>query len=174
METKPRIQFYGARGSIPVCGSGVLAFGGNTTCLQLDSPNSNRVIGIDAGTGIRHDHPGGAYSYQFEMDGKSQVFSTDIEHGDGIDRRIVEFSRDADILIHDGQYTAKELEHRRGWGHSSYDQALQVAELAGARRLIITHQDPDHDDTVLQEMEHKCRRRFPKTLLAREKMEIEW
>ena len=51
--TKIRIVFYGTRGSIPVCGSGYDEFGGNTTCLLFDTPDSVNVGIIDAGTGIR-------------------------------------------------------------------------------------------------------------------------
>jgi phosphoribosyl 1,2-cyclic phosphodiesterase len=131
--------------------------------------NGNNVI-VKA---IRHNHPGGAYTYRFELNGKAFVFCTDIEHAGGIDRRIVDFCRNADLLIHDAQYTAEELRHKRGWGHSSYDQAMQVAELAGVKQLILTHHDPDHDDVFLSKMELKCRQRIANVIFARELMEFE-
>ena len=77
----------------------------------------------------------------------------------------------ADLLVHDAQYTAEELQKRRGWGHSSFDQAIQVAEMAGVRRLAFTHHDPGHDDEFLERIEKLCRERFPNAVLAREGME---
>src|SRR6267154_91253 len=78
----------------------------------------------------------------------------------------------ADLLVHDAQYTAEELQKRRGWGHSSFDQAMQLAEMAGVKRLALTHHDPDHDDEFLERIEKLCQERFPNAVLAREGMEI--
>jgi ribonuclease BN (tRNA processing enzyme) len=100
------------------------------------------------------------------------VVCTDVEHGEEIDLRLVELARGADLLVHDAQYTAEELPKRRGWGHSSFDQAMQVAEMAGVKRLALTHHDPEHDDEFLRRIEKLCRERFPNTVLARERMEI--
>ena len=124
-------------------------------------------------TANRHNHPGGAYGYRIEREGKVLVFCTDIEHGDEIDQNVVELCKDADLLIHDAQYTSEELKVKKGWGHSSYEQAIQVAEMAGVKQLAITHHDPDHDDEFLLGMEKQCQERFPNCVLAREKMEIE-
>jgi phosphoribosyl 1,2-cyclic phosphodiesterase len=123
-------------------------------------------------TGRRHNHPGGAYGFRIEREGKVLVICTDIEHGEAIDPKVVELSRGADLLVHDAQYTAEELQTHRGWGHSSYDQAMEVAEMAGVKRLAMTHHDPDHDDEFLLRMEKLCQRRFPNSQLAREGMEI--
>lgn len=124
-------------------------------------------------TARRHQHPGGAYSYRFERNGKKIVICTDIEHGEEIDSMTVQFAKDADLLIHDAQYTEDELKSRRGWGHSSFKQAVEVAQRANVKALAITHHDPDHDDAFLRNMEKVCQEVFPNTILAREKMEIE-
>ena len=122
---------------------------------------------------IKHNHPGGAYSYRLQdMEGKVVVYCTDIEHGEHIDQNVVELARDADVLIHEAQYTPEELPRYKGWGHSSWAQAVEVAEKALVKRLIITHHDPDHDDEFLLDVERQCQDRFPNTLLAREKMEL--
>ena len=123
-------------------------------------------------TGRRHNHPGGAYSFRIERKGKVLVICTDVEHGEEIDPRVVELSRGADVLVHDAQYTAEELRTHRGWGHSSFDQAMQVAEMAGVKHLVMTHHDPEHDDEFLARMEKLCQGRFASTQFAREGMEI--
>ena len=73
-------------------------------------------------TALKHNHPGDAYSYRIEEKhgGKVLVFCTDIEHGDDIDPQIVELARNADLLIHEAQYTPDELTTHKGWGHSSW------------------------------------------------------
>ena len=122
---------------------------------------------------LRHQHPGGAYSYRIEENGKSIVFCTDIEHGNSVDEEVVAFCRDADLLIHDAQYTREELNQHRTWGHSSYEQALEVAKRAAVKRLILTHHDPSHSDAFLEKREKECRQQFEGALLARENMQIE-
>ncbi len=125
---------------------------------------------------LKHNHPGNAYSYRFtEVDsGKVFVYCTDIEHGDEIDKRVVELSRDADLLIHDAQYTPDELKQKKGWGHSSWEQAVQVAEQAGVKRLALFHHDPEHDDSFLLSVEKECRKRFSNAFFAREGSAVEF
>jgi ribonuclease BN (tRNA processing enzyme) len=123
-------------------------------------------------TGQKHNHPGGAYSFRIERNGKVLVVCTDVEHGEQIDGRLVELARGADLLVHDAQYSAEELQKRRGWGHSSFDQAMQLAEMADVKGLALTHHDPDHDDEFLERIEKLCQERFPNAVLAREGMEI--
>lgn len=126
-------------------------------------------------TALKHNHPGDAYSYRIEgkRDGKVLVFCTDIEHGDEVDANIVELAKDADLLIHEAQYTPDELPKHKGWGHSSWEQAVEVAKRASVKKLAITHHDPDHDDAFLRNVEKQVQAQFPNAVLAREKMEIE-
>ena len=121
----------------------------------------------------KHTHPGGAYGYRIELDGKAMVFCTDVEHLNSIDEKVVKLAEGADLLIHDAQFTDEELKKKKGWGHSSFSQAIEVAERANVKMLALTHHDPDHDDAFLRKMEKKCQQRFKYSFLAREKMEIE-
>lgn len=125
--------------------------------------------------GVLHNHPGGAYSYRIEgQNGKIITYCTDIEYVDGvIDERIVDLARGADLLIHDAQYTPEELRTHRGWGHSSWDQACEVAERAGVKLLALTHHDPNHDDETLRAMEKACQQRFKNSVFARDLMEVD-
>lgn len=63
-----------------------------------------------------------------------------------------QLSRDADLLLHDAQYTAEEYQPRVGWGHSTMDDALQFAEMAGVKKLLFFHHDPAHTDEHLQHL----------------------
>lgn len=119
-----------------------------------------------------HKYLGGSYGYRLNDENRSLVVCTDIEHLEGIDERIVDFARDADLLVHDGQYTPEEYKKFKGWGHSTWEHAIQVATMARVKRLIITHHDPDHNDDFLDGIERECQQTLPGTILAREGMEI--
>lgn len=122
---------------------------------------------------VRHPHPGHACTYRVAEGGKVLVYCTDVEHGEGIDPGVVAISRDADLLIHEAQYTPEELPGKKGWGHSSWVQAVEVAEQAGVKRLALFHHDPDHNDDFILGIEKKCQERFRESFAAREGTEIE-
>ena len=143
--------------------------------MMFWAPDTTRYItraGVDV-IASKHNHPGDAYGYRLEEAGKVLVYCTDVEHNDRIDPNVVALSRNADLLIHDAQYTPEELKAKKGWGHSSWEQAVEVAEQAGAKKLALFHHDPEHTDNFLFRMEEECQRRFPVAFLSREGMEIE-
>lgn len=128
-------------------------------------------------------HPNGVLGYRIEDAGKSICIATDCEHpSDGtIDQNLLELARDVDILIYDGQYTPQEyaphkydLEGpgKQGFGHSTPQEGVRAAKTAGAKKLIITHHDPLHDDKFLLNIEAETRKLFPETYFAREGMLI--
>ena len=64
--------------------------------------------------------------------------------------RMNRFLREADLLIHDGQFTEQEYRAGRiGWGHSSIEHAVSLAESSGCRRLVLVHHDPTRTDSEL-------------------------
>jgi phosphoribosyl 1,2-cyclic phosphodiesterase len=120
----------------------------------------------------KHKHPGGAYSYRLMTENKVFVYCTDIEHGEMIDKNVIHIARNADLLIHDAQYTPEELPSKRGWGHSSFEQAVSVAEQACVKKLALFHHDPDHNDEFLMNLEKRCQIKFPNSFFARDGMEL--
>ena len=121
---------------------------------------------------LHHKFPGGSYGMRFEDDSKVLVFCTDVEHINGLDESVVELARNADLLVHDGQYTDEEYIKYKGWGHSSWRHAVEVARRSNVKRLAITHHDPDHDDVMLDTMEKECQKEFPNSFFAKEGMEV--
>ncbi len=107
-------------------------------------------------------HPQGGFGFRFEEDGKSLVFITDNEltrrvwQGKSIDD-FVPFCRNADILIHDAQFLPEEIEAHRGWGHSDYSTALELAQRAGVKHLVLFHHEPARTDPEIAMIEKKCR-----------------
>jgi len=68
--------------------------------------------------------------------------------------KILNFFSGADILIHDTQYTAKEFEKHLGWGHSSYEYAIDTASRAKVKKLVFFHHDPNNSDEKLESFEN--------------------
>ncbi len=62
---------------------------------------------------------------------------------------LVRFLGGVDTLIHDGMYTEAMIESRAGWGHSTPEQAIDLARDAGCQRLVLFHHEPEHDDAAI-------------------------
>ena len=261
------VRFWGTRGSIPTPGPGTARYGGNTSCVELQTDDGNLFV-LDCGTGIRelglsllgrsatpprihiligHTHwdhiqgfpfftpvflPGteiniyaplgfqrsledalsGQMQYSYfpvKLDDlSSRIHYTELDEGffrignslvetqylnhtaptigyritEGStsvayvtdhepfwqssgpvfqhpgDQLHVEFIRNADLLIHDAQYSEEEYKGKVGWGHSPIGYVRDVALAADARRLALFHHDPTHDDAWLEETEQELRK----------------
>ena len=113
------------------------------------------------------NHPQGASGYRIEANGAVIVYATDYEHGvSGSDAILCEYAQDADILICDAQYTPAEYETHRGWGHSTWENAVLLARHARAQHLILFHHDPLHDDQTMMRISQDARVHFENTTAA--------
>ena len=75
------------------------------------------------------------------------------------DQRHIDFLADADLVIHDSQYTVAEYSQKTGWGHTPAEWAVDYAIAARAKRLALTHHDPFRDDEAVDRVLEMCRRR---------------
>ncbi len=125
------------------------------------------------------NHPALTLGYRLESSRAVVVYATDHEpharpplegsHQPGMDpnvlpvhredQRHIEFLREADLVIHDAQYTAAEYPQKTGWGHSPMEDTVDVAMAARAKRLALFHHDPLRDDDALDRLVDLCRRR---------------
>ncbi|HYJ78558.1 MAG TPA: MBL fold metallo-hydrolase [Longimicrobiaceae bacterium] len=102
---------------------------------------------------FRLRHPGVTYGYRVRHGGAVLAYVPDNELGGAEARwydQIVEFVRGADLLIHDAMFTDAEYVRLQGWGHSTFAQAVRLAEDAGVRRLRLFHHAPDRSDAELE------------------------
>lgn len=84
-----------------------------------------------------------------------------------------ELAADADLLIHDAQYTEEEYPAHVGWGHSSIEHAWAFARQARVKRLVTFHHDPGHDDDELDAIISDLDTRDgPEVIGGREGMEL--
>lgn len=124
-------------------------------------------------------HPGGVFVYRLTWRGRSVVYATDTEGYIGTDKRLVEFAKDADVLIHDAQYLDEhywgQLEgfpSTQGFGHSTVTMACEVALSSSAGQLVLFHHEPAYTDAMLAGMERTAKRLFAETAAAYEGLEI--
>jgi len=259
-----RVVFWGSRGSIPTPGPATARYGGNTSCVSVETGNDGHLVILDAGTGIRllgaelvrraeagavtvdlllsHTHwdhiqglpffapffgkgnsvriwgarqgdvdlevilrqqmhpvvfpvpldelaatptvthvkdaefsidgfsvraarlrhPGNTLAYRLTPagGGASMAYVTDNELGSGGDygepqtwrRDLERFLDGVDLLIHDAMFTPEELARHRGWGHSSYEEAVTLAAKVRVGRLVLFHHRPERDDAGMDEV----------------------
>jgi ribonuclease BN (tRNA processing enzyme) len=84
-------------------------------------------------------------------------------------RDFVTFLKGVDLLIHDAMYTPRELERHRGWGHSTYEESVTLAQDAGAKKVVLFHHEPEHDDKEMDAL-LAAARKFAKS--RREPLEV--
>ena len=115
-------------------------------------------------------HPQGASGFRLEAGGKSVVYVPDREAAGNAELHKVlrKYAEGADLLIHDSQYTPEEYGLHRGWGHSTWAEAVEIAQEANVKQLILFHHDPDHDDARLTQIEQLALARFDRACMARE------
>jgi phosphoribosyl 1,2-cyclic phosphodiesterase len=98
----------------------------------------------------RANHPGATVGYRLLSPNGVVCFFPDTEpHQGGDDREMIEFIRDADVLILDSQYSLAEYQKHVGWGHGCVDESVALALKAGVKKLVLFHHDPDHDDRTI-------------------------
>jgi phosphoribosyl 1,2-cyclic phosphodiesterase len=119
-------------------------------------------------------HPGGAIGYRIEHAGKAVAYVTDVELGNGpLDPALLALTRGAGLVILDTTYTDEELAEHAGWGHSSWQQGIRLAQEAGAGRLCLFHHDPDRDDDAMDRIKANAEAARPGTVVAREGLQID-
>lgn len=107
------------------------------------------------------NHPDGGTAYCLYGDGKKLAYVTDNELIPPSEvtttwQQWLTFIEDADILIHDAQYTSQDMPYKHGWGHSTYSQVVKLAIEAKVKQLFIISHDPtrtDHELLALEQQE---------------------
>jgi phosphoribosyl 1,2-cyclic phosphodiesterase len=131
-------------------------------------PGGEFTVGPFRAQSMQLRHPGTTLAYRLVpvAGGRSMAYVTDNELGPGGSydtppnwrRELVKFLSGVDLLIHDAMYTPAELDSHRGWGHSSYEESVELAADAGAKRLVLFHHEPEHDDDALDALQAAAQR----------------
>lgn len=119
----------------------------------IDFENANHAIGSAEITARPVPHNGLTNGYRIAWDDFVVAYVPDhqqpIHAPETVADSVLELARDADLLIHDAQFTPELLEVRPNWGHCTPEYACRVAEQAGAKRVALFHHDPLHDDQTV-------------------------
>lgn len=121
------------------------------------------------------NHPGMTLGYRISAGGVTVTYATDTEpfrtlleknlddgtkgreYGKIADEDLVRLARGADLYIADSQYTPADYEQKIGWGHTCYEDAVELAVQAQVGTLALFSHDPMHDDDAVDEKVATCR-----------------
>lgn len=114
------------------------------------------------------NHPEGVFGYRVEENGKSFVYAPDVEQSpdEAISEDIQYLVQGVDVLIFDSMYTPKEYESHRGWGHSTWETACEIAKNFDVKQLVLFHHEPNHSDDFIDQVVKEARKIFPNTIAA--------
>jgi phosphoribosyl 1,2-cyclic phosphodiesterase len=123
-----------------------------------DAPEAPVTVGSATIRAAKVAHQGPTVGYRIEEHGRTFVYLPDHEPSLGTDLATVpaawmsghDIARDADVLLHDGQYRDHEYPAHVGWGHSGVGHAMEFADKANVDRLVLFHHDPYHTDDELE------------------------
>lgn len=128
--------------------------------------------------GIRIDtlampHPGGSTAYRISYLERSVVYATDVEQPpDTFNDTFIRFAEGADCLIYDGTFDDVDIARQGTYGHSSWQQAVRIAELARVGTLVVFHHDPSATDDVLDQRSSELVDARVAAVLAREGLSL--
>lgn len=114
---------------------------------------------------LRVNHPGICEGFRIEYGGRTFVYIPDNEIDPPYPKTVewpelVEFCRDADLLIHDAQYVDADMPLKRGWGHSVVSQVCELAAAAAVKEVLLFHHDPERGDDALDAIQESARKWF--------------
>ncbi len=117
----------------------------------------------------------GVLIFKIAYKDKVLVYATDKESYPGGDKKLAKFARGCDLLIHDAQYTTEDyldvFSSKQGYGHSTFEMAVEAKNQANAEKLVFFHFDPNYDDNKLNSIKEQYK--DDNIILAQEGLEIE-
>ncbi|CAA7616988.1 Metal-dependent hydrolase of the beta-lactamase superfamily I [Candidatus Terasakiella magnetica] len=167
-----------------------------TLVAQMEPPNFPVPLGIMQGIASHHAfdvgeciepypgvvvrtaglrHPNGACGYRVEHGANAVCYITDTEHVPGQpDEQVLSLIRGADLVIYDSTYRDETFSSKIGWGHSTWQEGIRLAQAAGVKQLAIFHHDPESTDDVMAAVEAEAKAMWSGAVVAREGMELSY
>lgn len=160
-----------------------------TDCIIL-SENESKVIRVESedvliprGNDVvissykSYAHPqDGVIVYKIAYKDKSLVYASDKESYIGGDKKLSLFARNCDLLIHDAQYTTDDYLNayapKQGYGHSTFEMAMDAKKQAGANKLVFYHFDPSYNDEKLDQISQHYQKISDSSYVAYEGFEM--
>ena len=147
---------------------------------RIESPEDTKIEDDDVLITCykSYAHPQeGVFIYKITYRDKVLVYATDKESYLGGDKKLANFARNCDVLIHDAQYTTEDYLNsfvsKQGYGHSTYDMAIECQNQTEAKKLVFFHFDPGYDDTKLNGIKEQYKPLGDRVILAYEGLELD-
>ena len=119
------------------------------------------------------NHPQGSFGFRVMQNGRALTYCTDVELGvDWSDSNVRKLAQDSEFFVVDAQYTPEELPAHKGWGHSSWKQAVDIGTDANARQIALFHYNPNHEDKDIEDMLQQAKNFHPNVIGAWEGLEV--
>jgi len=119
------------------------------------------------------NHPNGSMGYKLASRGKSICYITDTEYeSKTVNVDFLNFIKYSDLVIFDAAYSDEEFENYKGWGHSTWQQAIKICQKAGAMQLALYHHAPHHTDTILDQIDREAKAMWDKVITSRDGLKI--
>ena len=146
----------------------------NASEFKKEKTNDNDIIITSYKTTA---HPkNGCLCIKIQYKDKMLVYATDKECYVGSDKKFIEFAYGSDVLIHDSQYTHQDyispVMPKQGFGHSTFNMAIETAKLAKAKKLYFFHYDPNYDDNILDMLDKDFQNMTVDFNFSKENLEI--
>ena len=99
------------------------------------------------------NHPGNCSGYSITSDEKKFCYLLDNEYQDIQEEKLINFCDQSETIIWDGMFLDSELSDKRGWGHSSIEQGINLSDKIDVKNFLISHHSPSRDDKEIKNME---------------------
>lgn len=156
------------------------AFGAFGPGALVNATPEGCLFRVEAMQSFAPSHPQqGAMYYKITDNetGTSVACIWDLESHPGGDKRVINFSQGCTVMIHDTQYLSDEYDSEKmivqGFGHSTYEMAVENALKSGAKALLCTHFNPSHSDDKLDSVAQAVKRSDLEVILAKEGLSVE-
>ncbi|MEX2396382.1 MAG: response regulator [Balneolales bacterium] len=108
------------------------------------------------------NHPVATAIYKIYINGKVIIYCPDNElipekndEKNSFRDLLREYIQDADVVIHDGQYDREGYLSKKHWGHSAWEEVVEMCAECGVKNVFLTHHDPDSTDEILENTKQK-------------------
>lgn len=100
-------------------------------------------------------HQDGTTGFHMSCDGQSLVYMLDCEINTQWSKypALLDFCQGADAIIFDSSFLPEDYAGKEGWGHSTYEHGLALAQQSHCKRMIFSHFYPSYSDADLARAE---------------------
>lgn len=149
-----------------------------TATINFTGIESGEIINIGEASisNVELNHPNDSFGYKIALQNKSVVYLCDHEYSDESNQRLIEFTKNANLVIYDAQYTPEVYyglhgqTGRKGWGHGTWKNAVEFSKKANIKQLVLFHHEGTDKD--VSEIESLAKKEFENTISAYEGLEI--